>query len=557
MQMLLVEHPVASEQDAIATDKPFNIEDYIYPHGLTPPLRHVRRRRFKPQLNKQAIEITERQVERLLELDEHAEETQYEMVDESEIQEDDAQRTQAQYQAEFAGIDMDLDPALMGANAAATAAATNAAAKPVDGTDMQAAASTSGTAGTTVAGSIANGVPPAQLDGHGDTTAPFEDSFMTNGDSETTTLKLGGHSRTAAAAAAAAGDDEDDGSGDDDDHGEEYNGEEDEEDDSDAEGYDSDLAAMIEGGIQGSSSKAGNKAGGAGAATSASGAGQTKKKGDSDASGGSDDDDDDEGDSDDLFGKGRSDDEDDDDANAPLGDSSVMDNEETLEAKRRIRLMADEMKDLEKAVSNKRAEHARAPNPMLKKRFGDVLNKLQSELELKKAQHQAAQNRLQMAQNEIKRQEAEEHAAANPQPATSAAAPAGADAQRDGSVDEVASGDGNGNSNKTTKPKQQQQPKRAKADPSVVFGGGSSASKQRPKAGGDSMQIDDGSRSQSPLPSNSNSNSGRAGNNDNDNDDADAADDDIAVTSKDYAVPGASGADGGGIDDLFGDGADD
>ena len=122
MQMLLVEHPVASEQDAIATDKPFNIEDYIYPHGLTPPLRHVRRRRFKPQLNKQAIEITERQVERLLELDEHAEETQYEMVDESEIQEDDAQRTQAQYQAEFAGIDMDLDPALMGANAAATAA---------------------------------------------------------------------------------------------------------------------------------------------------------------------------------------------------------------------------------------------------------------------------------------------------------------------------------------------------------------------------------------------------------------------------------------------------
>lgn len=75
--MLLVEHPVASEQAAIASDKPFNIQDYIYPHGITPPMRDVRVRRFKPRLNKQAIEIVERQVERLLSDDQDAEEVQY------------------------------------------------------------------------------------------------------------------------------------------------------------------------------------------------------------------------------------------------------------------------------------------------------------------------------------------------------------------------------------------------------------------------------------------------------------------------------------------------
>ena len=33
-------------------DDRFDIEDYIYPHGITPPLRHVRKRRFRKRANK-------------------------------------------------------------------------------------------------------------------------------------------------------------------------------------------------------------------------------------------------------------------------------------------------------------------------------------------------------------------------------------------------------------------------------------------------------------------------------------------------------------------------
>lgn len=75
--MLLVEHPVASEAAAVSSDKPFDINDYIYPHGITPPLRHVRKRRFKPRLNKQAIEIVERQVDRLIAQDNEADSVKY------------------------------------------------------------------------------------------------------------------------------------------------------------------------------------------------------------------------------------------------------------------------------------------------------------------------------------------------------------------------------------------------------------------------------------------------------------------------------------------------
>jgi transcription initiation factor TFIID subunit 7 len=75
--MLLVEHPIPNEAAAVSSDKPFNIDDYIYPHGMTPPLRHVRKRRFKPRLNKQAIEIVERQVDRLIAQDADADEVIY------------------------------------------------------------------------------------------------------------------------------------------------------------------------------------------------------------------------------------------------------------------------------------------------------------------------------------------------------------------------------------------------------------------------------------------------------------------------------------------------
>lgn len=49
--MLVVENKVDSE-DAISNQKNFNIDEFIWPHGLTPPLHHVRKRRFRKRVNK-------------------------------------------------------------------------------------------------------------------------------------------------------------------------------------------------------------------------------------------------------------------------------------------------------------------------------------------------------------------------------------------------------------------------------------------------------------------------------------------------------------------------
>ncbi|TRM62657.1 TAFII55 protein conserved region-domain-containing protein [Schizophyllum amplum] len=79
-QMLLVETPEAENQDA-GSHKAFNMEEFIYPHGITPPLQHVRKRRFRHRVNRRTIESVEQEVERLLEDDELASETKYEVLE--------------------------------------------------------------------------------------------------------------------------------------------------------------------------------------------------------------------------------------------------------------------------------------------------------------------------------------------------------------------------------------------------------------------------------------------------------------------------------------------
>lgn len=52
-QMLVVEDELQSGIDpSKIEDRDFDIEDFIYPHGITPPLRHVRKRRFRKRTNK-------------------------------------------------------------------------------------------------------------------------------------------------------------------------------------------------------------------------------------------------------------------------------------------------------------------------------------------------------------------------------------------------------------------------------------------------------------------------------------------------------------------------
>ena len=89
-QMLLVERPISSEAEAMqsagssrdAPDaKAFNIDDFIYPHGITPPMRWARKRRFRKRFHNRTIETVEREVEKLLNDDRRAQSVEYEYVD--------------------------------------------------------------------------------------------------------------------------------------------------------------------------------------------------------------------------------------------------------------------------------------------------------------------------------------------------------------------------------------------------------------------------------------------------------------------------------------------
>ncbi|KAI9005490.1 TAFII55 protein conserved region-domain-containing protein [Phycomyces nitens] len=85
-QMLVVDGP--SKEDAFMppNNGRHSTDPYSYPHGLAPPLKHVRKRRFRKKLSKRAIEEVEREVERLLEVDATAEDVQYEVVDNREME---------------------------------------------------------------------------------------------------------------------------------------------------------------------------------------------------------------------------------------------------------------------------------------------------------------------------------------------------------------------------------------------------------------------------------------------------------------------------------------
>ncbi|BEJ02973.1 hypothetical protein CcaverHIS641_0101480 [Cutaneotrichosporon cavernicola] len=79
-QMLLVENPVRDESSITASA--LNVDDYIWPHGITPPMRHVRKRRFRKRLSRRTIEVVEEQVEELLKKDEDADDNpQIDLID--------------------------------------------------------------------------------------------------------------------------------------------------------------------------------------------------------------------------------------------------------------------------------------------------------------------------------------------------------------------------------------------------------------------------------------------------------------------------------------------
>jgi transcription initiation factor TFIID subunit 7 len=132
-QMLIVEPGTVKVETAQAkareTAANFDVDDYVYPHGLTPPLRYVRKRRFRKRTNKRTIEAVERDVERLLEADAKATSITFEQVEATDDLSDESDdergaRPPAAEAGAAIGMEVDQDdadgvPDIMGQTAAA------------------------------------------------------------------------------------------------------------------------------------------------------------------------------------------------------------------------------------------------------------------------------------------------------------------------------------------------------------------------------------------------------------------------------------------------------
>lgn len=92
-QMLLVLGRVQNEDEAKKYPRPGYVEEnsHRFPHGLTPPMRWVRKRRFRPRKSYLDVERAEAEMNALLAADDAAENTKYDLVDEgAESSEDES-----------------------------------------------------------------------------------------------------------------------------------------------------------------------------------------------------------------------------------------------------------------------------------------------------------------------------------------------------------------------------------------------------------------------------------------------------------------------------------
>ncbi|KAL8672250.1 MAG: hypothetical protein Q9168_003273 [Polycauliona sp. 1 TL-2023] len=117
-QMLLVLGPIKNESEAMDYPLPREIDPqtWQYAHGLTPPMRYARKRRFRKRISNRTIETVEEEVERLLALDAEctaAKGTVYhEIVDPDRLtqdQQDQVDRDQAQDREEYGDDDAEGD----------------------------------------------------------------------------------------------------------------------------------------------------------------------------------------------------------------------------------------------------------------------------------------------------------------------------------------------------------------------------------------------------------------------------------------------------------------
>jgi transcription initiation factor TFIID subunit 7 len=110
-QMLLVMDRVQNEEEAKKFPLPSTIspDSHRFPHGLTPPMKWARKRRFRPRKSYIDVERAEAQMNRLLAEDENAHSTKYEMVDtDAETSEESSSEEEVDGEGENEGEDVEM-----------------------------------------------------------------------------------------------------------------------------------------------------------------------------------------------------------------------------------------------------------------------------------------------------------------------------------------------------------------------------------------------------------------------------------------------------------------
>ncbi|KAF2682651.1 hypothetical protein K458DRAFT_419496 [Lentithecium fluviatile CBS 122367] len=101
-QMLLVLGKINSEDEIKKYPRPPEVEpdSFRYPHGLTPPMHRVRKRRFRPRKSYLDVERIETNTEKLLEDDNKAEASRYELINSDQESADEASSADEDAQGE-------------------------------------------------------------------------------------------------------------------------------------------------------------------------------------------------------------------------------------------------------------------------------------------------------------------------------------------------------------------------------------------------------------------------------------------------------------------------
>ncbi|KAF9359439.1 hypothetical protein BGX26_012339 [Mortierella sp. AD094] len=315
---------------------PLKPSDYIWADGLTNPLKNVRKRRFRKRVSKVAVEGVENEVERLLKEDSAAEEVQYEIreqIDGMDRFDSDDGATPA---PEGVNSDMDMDGEMM------------------------------------------------DMDEDEEDEDEDEDDFLAELEKQ-----IGGGENT---------------SGDD--------GEGDEESSKGAANKPGPSTGAGSGSIGGSGmgwnnnnniNKAGSidtKTGAASVSSSisssaaaASAAAKISNKGKGKSDQGGDDDDDDDGEEEEEDDDEEEDEEDDDDDDSGSEEDDEDEDEGDKENAQMEKLLKDEIREINGRVKDNEEKLQSAPNDILKRRFGSILDNLRKELELKTMQLEEAKER--------------------------------------------------------------------------------------------------------------------------------------------------------------------